>query len=89
MKLTKKQVAVIWISVTVFMPAVYFALTAASSLRQKESFWAAAKPTEEVLIQRVNIIRERRALYNKLGVFSFGLFSLTGLLVYWNNEKKA
>ncbi len=89
MKLNKKQVAIIWISVTVLIPVIYLALTAASSLRQRETFWQAAKPTEEALIQRVNIIQERRALFNKLGIFSFGLLSVTGLLVYLNNEKKA
>ena len=89
MKLNKKQVAVIWIGATVLIAVIYFALTAVYSLQQKEALWLSAKPTEQVLIERVNIIQERRSIFNKLGVFSFGLLSLTGLLVYWNNEKKA
>ena len=89
MKLNKKQVAVIWISITVLIVVVYFALSAVFSLQQKEALWLSVKPTEEALIQRVSIIQEKRAVFNKLGVFIFGLLSLTGLLVYWNNEKKA
>ncbi|MEI6437285.1 MAG: hypothetical protein WCO69_00885 [Candidatus Omnitrophota bacterium] len=88
MKLNKKQIAIIWISITVLIPVVYFALTTAAALGQKESFWLSAKPTEEALIQRVNIIQERRALFNKLGCFSFGIVSLTGLLVFLNNDKR-
>lgn len=89
MKLNKKQVAIIWIGMTVLIPVVYLALIAASSLRHREVFWQSAKPTEEALIQRATLVQERRALFNKLGIFSFGLLSLTGLLVYLNNEKKA
>ncbi|MBF0594131.1 MAG: hypothetical protein HQL22_04120 [Candidatus Omnitrophica bacterium] len=87
MKLNKKQVSIIWIALTVLIPVLFFAVMAVSTLQQKESFLLTAKPTEETLIQRVNIIQERRALYNKLGVFTFGLFSLTGLLVFLNNDK--
>ena len=89
MKLNKKQVAIIWISITVLMSAGYFALTAFFSLQQKDALWLSMKPSEETLIERVNIIRERRALLNKFGVFSFGLLSLTGLLVFLNNGKKS
>ncbi|MBF0386863.1 MAG: hypothetical protein HQL20_03290 [Candidatus Omnitrophica bacterium] len=89
MKLNRKQVAVLWISVTVFIPVLYFALTAAANLQMKEAFWASSKLTqEESLVQRVNIIQEKRALFNKLGVFSFAWFSLTGLMCYLNNGKK-
>ena len=89
MKLNKKQVAVIWISVTVLIMVIYFAITAVMALHQKEALWLSVKPTEQALIERVNIIQERRAVYNKLGVFSFGWLSLTGLLVFLNNGKKA
>ena len=89
MNLNKKQVAVLWIGITVLVPAIYFAVTAASSLQQKETFLLTAPSSEEILIQRVSLIQERRMLFNKLGVFSFGLFSLTGLFVYLTNEKKS
>jgi hypothetical protein len=88
MKLNNKQVAIIWISLTIWIPVIYFALTATSALQRKEAFWLSAKPTEEVLIQRVDILRERKALFNKFGVFSFGLLSFTGLLVFLNRKNK-
>ena len=89
MKLNKKQVAVIWISITVLIIVIYFAIMAVVALHQKEALWLSVKPTEEALIERVHIIQERRAVYNKLGIFSFGWLSLSGLLVFLNNEKKA
>lgn len=88
MSLAKKQVAIIWISLTVLIPVAYFAFSGAADLKQKEMALISVKQTEDVLLQRAGIVQQRRALMNKLGVFSFAWLSMTGLLVFLNHNKK-
>jgi len=98
MKLNKIQATIIWISLSILIPATYFTVKEASVKNFQMKVWKGIengdwKVTNGTVEQREINIRymenkeDRNKAIETFGVFAFELLSLTGLLVYLTNKK--
>jgi hypothetical protein len=99
MKLNKVQVAIIWISLSILIPASYNALKEISVNNASMKVWKAIEKGEmkeenttaeqrEINLGYMKNKEDRDRTAHVFSVFAFELLSLTGLLVYLTNRKK-